>query len=708
MDRTLLGLSLALGVCVAVAQADTYTYQVQGQDRTGAPVTGTVEVSAKQSDREIVRRLTATLGALRVGGALDESGVLTLGGADEVGAGSAAGGASRAKAGAAAEREPTFTGLAAIIENRRRARAGAPTESKAAATEVPAATPLGPASGRVQIKDGRLRLELRDADGKPLLRVSGIRTDAPAEALSVVDAAAGGGGARSALGRVGRKVAPQTPGRAAKPQAAPAQAAGGAKTDTVAKLEAAEERVEQAVDALAAGEAEQRDEEELLDLEASEQRGEHGLAEAPSDALQASWDALREDYVNAAAERDALQEAARDEALAAEDLDAAESLVAANTGRLAEATQELSGDGAPSAAARAERERLRQHQEAARQLRDHLQARATQEIVERLDLEQAEELVRENTARLARSQVALADNEDATEEERAEHERLVELQRQAAAARDHVQDRAVREILEGGDLDAASRLVESTTARLARSELAVKDAWDEATVVREEHERLKWHQRNAVELRDYLLREAQQRAAEGKDLGAVSGMAQLVASQLAAAEDAGSGAQPSEVQRAELERLRASYRDVVALRAQLHREAIRAAGEAKDLGGAQRLVAEDTARLAEYAITHQQRAQALTSVERREGEALMDFQQDAIALRTSLFERSVQDVRLYDDPQRARALVDSTRASLVAFDAALARRGVEGGPLPQVVLAQREALLEQLREAEALTERMTQ
>ena len=177
---------------------------------------------------------------------------------------------------------------------------------------------------------------------------------------------------------------------------------------------------------------------------------------------------------------------------------------------------------------------------------------------------------------------------------------------------------------------------------------------------------------------------------------------------LAAVIPAAQVAGASEVQRAELERLRASYRDVVALRAQLHREAIRAAGEAKDLGGAQRLVAEDTARLAEYAITHQQRAQALTSVERREGEALMDFQQDAIALRTSLFERSVQDVRLYDDPQRARALVDSTRASLAAFDAALARRGVEGGPLPQVVLAQREALLEQLREAEALTERMTQ
>ena len=689
MDRRITAWSLALGVCLGSAQADTYT--VRGRDRAGSPVSGSVELTKSQAQSEGeggAVRIQVELGPLSVGGTLNEAGVFTVGAPSDDSSAPGSGGAGQA--GSAAEARP---GLSSSL-----APGSAPRQGEAPPQSGASPYPSRPVSGTVEVQEGRLRLERRDADGRAVIRVTGRPLDATAaESATAAAAGAGASGGQGALGGGERGTG------GSSPQQTSAEEAPKTKTTkrapSVEKLAAAEAKVAEAARRLSKAEVE-RGERSELEREAAAYSAELDGAEG-SGGLDMAWESLREDYEVAVGERDALQGEALQAAWSGGDLEAANDLVAANSARLGDATRELQAAEQPTSIEREERERLQAHLAQARSLRDRLQQLEQRAAIQQRDLYRAEELVRENTERLANSQVALVDDDEVTAEERAEHERLVELQRQAAAARDHLHDRAIREILDSGDVAGAEQLVTATTGRVAASSRVVADAWEEQTAYAEEHERLLWHQRNAVELRGHVLREARQRALERKDLAAAQGLASSAVARLALAE-ATQGEAPGPVEAAERKRLEANYREATALREHLRREAIEVAQAQLDLAAAQQLVAVDSAELAAFAVLNQHRAEALTAVERKEAEALYEFQRDALALRTQLFERRVQDVRLKGDPQLAEALLRSVRANQAQLEAELERRGLANSPLPDFVAQEREALTRQQEHALAL------
>jgi len=686
MDRRIATWSLVLGVCLGSAQADTYT--VRGRDRSGSPVSGSVELTRSQVESGEAVRVQVELGPLSVGGTLNEAGVFTVGAPSDDPSAADSGGAGQADSAAESR-----AGLSSSL-----APGSAPRQGET--PPQPGASPYlsRPVSGTVAVEDGRLRLELRDAEGRAVIRVTGRPVETAADLASAAAAPAAGGGQSAVSGGSGRVT-----GGGSQQTSSPTPKAKKQKqkqaSRSVEKLAAAEAKVAEAARKLARAEVE-RGQLGELEREAAAYSADPDGGET-SEGLDMAWESLREDYDDAVGERDALQGEALQAAWSGGDLEAANDLVAANTARLGDATRELQAAEQPTSIEREERERLQAHQAQARSLRDRLQELEQRAAIEQRDLYRAEELVRETTERLANSQVALVDDDEVTAEERAEHARLVELQRQAAAARDHLHDQAIRAILDSSDVAGAEQLVTATTGRVASSARVLADAWEEQTAYTDEHERLLWHQRNAVELRGHVLREARQRALKRKDLAAAQGLASSAVTRLALAE-ATEGEAPGPVEAAERKRLEANYREAAALREHLRREAIEAAQTQQDLAAAQQLVAVDSAELAAFAVQNQHRAEQLTAVERKEAEALYEFQRDALALRTQLFERRVQDVRLQDDPTLAQALVRSVRANQAQLEAELEHRGLANSPLPDFVDQEREVLTLQLEEALAL------
>lgn len=689
MDRRIATWSLVLGVCLGSAQADTYT--VRGRDRAGSPVSGSVELTQTQVDGEAGEavRVQVELGPLSVGGTLNEAGVFTVGAPSDDSSASDPGADGQADSTAESR-----VGLSSSL-----APGSAPRRGEDPPQPGASPYPSRPVSGTVVVEDGRLRLELRDGEGRAVIRVTGRPLDTTAAESATAAAGSGASGGQGALGG-GRATGGSSPQQTSREEAPKKKTKQAPSVETLA---AAEAKVAEAARRLAKAEVE-RGERGELEREAAAYSAELDGAETPG-GLDMAWESLREDYEVAVGERDALQDEALQAAWSGGDLEAANDLVAANTARLGDATRELQAAEQPTSIEREERERLQAHQAQARSLRDRLQQLEQRAAIEQRDLYRAEELVRENTERLANSQVALVDDDEVTAEERAEHERLVELQRQAAAARDHLHDQAIRAVLDSSDVAGAEQLVTATTGRVAASARVLADAWEEQTAYADEHERLLWHQRNAVELRGHVLREARQRALERKDLAAAQGLASSAATRLALAE-ATQGEAPGPVEAAERKRLEANYREATALRGHLRREAIEAAQAQQDLAAAQQLVAVDSAELAAFAVLNQHRAEQLTAVERKEAEALYEFQRDALALRTQLFERRVQDVRLQGDPTLAQALVRSVRAGQTQLEAELERRGLANSPLPDFVAQEREALVLQLEDALTLQQQL--